>query len=189
MTDELNPAQLREQYDALVKDHGKLKTTNATLERENRTLKAEKFFGEAGLSPLGAELFVATNPEGDITVDTVKAFAEKYGVGSVATGEPEGGEAADETTPPSTEGLKNMERAGSGSGAGSQQGAGGEKTLSSKEFTDLLKRDKAAAQQALAEGRVVLRDDNPLARDRVAMGDVNPFEQFNRSRLEETKTP
>lgn len=189
MSEELTLAQLRDEYETLQKDHGKLKTAHENTVKENRQLKASQAFTEAGLPANLSDLFITAVPDGDISVDAVKAFAEKYGVGSSEAPAGEETESkTEETTPPATDGLKNLARVGSGSGEGGQQTAG-TKTLTSREFVDQLRTDKAAAQQALAEGRVVLRDDNPMARDRVSMGTVNPFEKFNRDRLTETQTP
>jgi hypothetical protein len=178
---EETPNELREQVDALTKDIGKMRKANEDLAKENRSLRARQAFSEATLSPELADLFVAANPEGDITVDSAKEFATKYGISApVAEGEEE------EKTPkpqPNVEGLDAVSRAGSGAGEGGQLPAE-TNTMSVSEYVQLLKTNKVAASEALAQGRIRMRDDNPLMRDRVSMGDVNPFDAFNREALE-----
>jgi hypothetical protein len=183
---EETPNQLREQLDALTKDLGKVKKANDDLAKENRSLKARQAFADATLSPDLADLFVAANPDGDINAESAKEFAEKYGIG-VAVASDDGGTDETTTTQPPVEGLANMNRAGSGSGDGGQQNVG-DKTMTVPEYVDLLKRDKVAASEALAKGQVRVRDDNPMARDRVNSGDVNPFDRFNREALGRTQS-
>lgn len=183
MSEEQTPAQMREQIDALEKDLGKAKTSNADLTKQVSSLTGQLAARDAGLDPGLADLFVASNPGAEVSVDGLKAFAEKWGIGAAKAPEAPADEQKPEEAPtPNTEGLENMARAGSGSGQGGQQAAGVQ-TLSAQEFADLSRRDLPAAQKALSEGRVRVRDDNPYARDRVSTGDTNPFDAFNRERL------
>lgn len=180
---EETPVQLREQLDTLEKELTKTRKSNEELAKENRGLKARDAFRGAELSPELADLFVAASPDAEITVDSVKEFATKYNIGAPQVPEvPAGGEQPKETVTPNTQGLEQVARAGSGAGQGGQPSTETQ-VLSSSEFVDLLRTDKAAAQAALAKGLVKVRDDNPLARDRVNTGDRNPFEQFNRDAL------
>lgn len=189
MSDENTPAELREQVEALTKDIAKERKAKEDLLKENRSLKARDSFREATLSPDLADLFVAVNPDGDISVEAAKDFAEKYGVGAAAAPDEQNGGSGDGTEPPApnTQGLDLINRAGSGAGNGGQPPAG-DKTMSVTEYVELLRRDKPAAQTALAEGRVRVRDDNPMARDRVNFGTENPFDRFNRDALQKQQS-
>ena len=180
---EETPTDLREQLDALNKDLGKIKKANEDLLKENRGLKARDAF--SGINPDLADLFVAANPDAEITAEAAKEFAEKYGFKVAdASAEDQGGEGENTQTPkPNEAGLDLMNRAGSGTGSGGQQTVT-DKTLTVSEYVELLKRDKVAAAEAAAKGLVRVRDDNPMARDRVNMGDSNPFDRFNRDALE-----
>jgi hypothetical protein len=179
---EETPNELRAQLEAIQKDLGKAKKANEDLLKENRGLKARTAFAEATLSPDLADLFVAANPEGDITVESAKEFAEKYGIGVAAVVEDAEGDGSTPNPQPNTAGLDLINRAGSGAGNGGQQSAE-TKTLTVTEYVELLRKDKVAASEALAKGLVRVRDDNPMARDRVNMGEVNPFDAFNRDSL------
>ena len=175
-------AQLREQFDSVSKELGKSKKTNEDLMKENRSLKARDAFRSAELSPDLADLFVAASPDAELTVESAKEFATKYGISSTPVEPPEAGESKEVTPTPETKGLELIARAGSGAGQGGQQTAD-DQTLSSSEFVALLKKDKAAAQAALAKGLVRVRDDNPMARDRANTADDNPFAAFNQKAL------
>lgn len=179
---EETPSQLREQIDALNKDLGKAKKTAEDALKENRSLKARDAFRDATLSPELADLFVAVNPEGDITAESAKEFAEKYGVGAIQAVDDAGGTDETPKPQPNTDGLDQLDRAGSGAGQGGQQTAG-DQTMSVTEYVELLRKDKVAASEALAKGRVRMREDNPMVRSRASMGDVNPFDKFNREAL------
>lgn len=184
MSEDQTPAQAREQIEKLTKDLAKVNKANEDLLKENRGLKAETVFTGAGLNPNLAKLFVASAaPDLDITPENVKAFAEEYGIGSAAPANDEGtGEPVVTPTPKPEDNLANIGRAGSGAGQGGQPGSEA-KTMTTGEFVELLKKDKVAAQTALAEGRVVVRDTNPYVRDRADMGDANPYDQFNKDRI------
>lgn len=172
------PDSMRDQIDALTKDLNKAKRQVDELLKENRGLKARDAFSE--INPDLAELFVAVNPEAEITVDAAKEFAAKYNFGAAAPAEEE-----EEETPSPTDNskLNLINRAGSGAGQGGTAGPG-EQVLSVPEYVTLLKKDKAAAEEALAKGLVRVRDDNPMARDRINFGDENPFGRFNREAIQ-----
>jgi hypothetical protein len=163
-------AQVRERLDAVEKENKKLQKDNAALIAENRNMKATSAIVEAGLSPDVAGLFIAANPETEITTDAVKEFAEKYGIQGKAVST----EGTEPTAPsPDDKGLQNFARAGSGAG-GSGAAPADTKYLTTEEFIDLQKRDKVAAQKALAEGRIKLSNQNPYAQGAVP-GSKNPF--------------
>lgn len=173
------PAELREAYETGQKELKKLQKQVDTLSHENRKFQAMEAFREAELSPNLADLFVATNPEAEITADAATAFAATYGL--TATGEPqveseegtpEGGAGGGSTD--GREGLEQLARAGSGQGGGGQPPAS-EKVLTRDEFLKLQSENAPAAAQALAEGRVKLRGDNPMGTGSVPTVGQNPF--------------
>lgn len=169
---EMTPDQLRDAYEATKKENAKLQKAAEEALAEVRTLKAVNAVKDAGLSAELADLYIVANPEADITVESVKEFAEKYGIpASEAT--PVVDEAATEQPRPEQAGLSNFARAGSGAGNGGAAPIG-TKHLTRDEFLVLQRDNPAAARQALAEGRVQLREDNPLAEGSSAFGH-NPF--------------
>lgn len=176
------PAELRDALENAQKELKKLTKANSDLTAENRKLMAKEVFREADLSPNAADLFVAANPEADITVDAVVEFAKNYGIGNVeaaddgddegdgASGDGEGeGSGSD-----GTEGLSGFARAGSGQGGSGQPPTTG-KTMTRDEFLTAQRDNPALAQKALAEGRVRLRPDNPLGQGATPTVGHNPF--------------
>lgn len=176
---EQTPAELRDAYEASQKELKKLSKQVESLTVENRKFQAMEAFREAELSPNLADLFVATNPEAEINVDAATEFAKTYGLGSATPstegeegGEPEGASGGGGSD--GNEGLDQIARAGSGQGGGGQPLAS-DKVLSRQEFLQLQSEDPNTARQALAEGRVRLREDNPLATGAVPTVGHNPF--------------
>jgi hypothetical protein len=166
------PADLRAAYDALKAEHSK-------LQREYTGYKAETTFKEAGLSAKHAELYLATNPDGDISPDTVKAFAEEYGLQPAqAPAAPQPAPAAEghlpaDGSPPAVErtlsdGAQPADAALAqvAAAAGSPQatiGAAAPGKMSRTEFQRLLETNPSAAAQAYAEGRVERNERNVQA--------------------------
>ena len=187
------PKDLREAFESLQKEHEKLQKKNESLASENRTLKASNAFRDAELSPDLADLYVAANPDAsDISVDEALSFAQKYGIqgGAVPAASDDGQDDGAEQEPqvtkqePDRSGLENIARAGSGAG-GTGQPPASDKTLTRDEFLTLQRDNPAAARQALAEGRVKLRADNPLAEGSNAPLGSNPFQRQHQAVSEE----
>ena len=167
MADNTEPQNLRESYDALKTDHGKLQKTNADLATENRTLKAQGF----GLSEAQAKVFVSSNPE-DVSKEAVDTFVKTLGLtvpGTEGAAEPktaesapapasaQGGATNESST--SNQGMALMGQAGSTGGDGGQPTAGTE-YLSTAQLSELQKKDPQAAAKAIREGRVRFSEDN-----------------------------
>ena len=172
---EKTPAELRDAFEALQKENKKLAAENETLHKTNRSLQAANAFREAALAPDLADLFVAAVPDGDITVDAAKEFAQKYGIAPKADeGSADENEETEEIVEDQRSGLANIARAGSGAGT-SGQATGGAKLVTRDEFLRMQQTDPAAAQQALAEGRVQLRTDNPYVSGPAVLTGDNPF--------------
>lgn len=163
MSDETIP-QMRERIDALQKEKGKLQEDLVSTRLEVKTLQARDLFRESGYRREHADLFVKTNPEvEEITEDAVAAFVKDYGLSPVQQEESttkqdeEGGGTPDDVD------LATLARGGSRAGAGGQQQATDDQTMTREEWRSLHKSDPVAARQAYAQGRVALREDNPFA--------------------------
>lgn len=173
------PADLRNAYEAATKQIQKLEKENQLLVTTNRSLQAANAFRAANLSPDLADLFVAASPDAEITAESAKEFAAKYGISAASekTAEPNEDGTADTNVPVnnpgSTDGLDKIARAGSGAGEGGAASASTQ-TLTRQEFVRLQTSDPVSAQKALAEGRVRLREDNPYATTGGSTGG-NPF--------------
>lgn len=171
MSDE-TVTQLRETLEASQKELKKLSRANEDLVKENRALQAREALRGAELDPKLADLYLGVNPEGEIDVEAVKTFAASYGIATTKAIQEESVE--DESNgakkdPPVEEGLANIGRVGSRGGEGGQPPVG-TKLLSTSEFLELQRSDPSEASKALAEGRVKLRSDNPMA-----VGGTSPF--------------
>lgn len=80
--------RLERQSAAQEKELEKLRTTVATIETERRTSQIASVFKESGLSEKHAALYARVNPEGDVTVESVTAFATEYELPRTQSGEP-----------------------------------------------------------------------------------------------------
>lgn len=131
------------------------------LKSQLRTANARELFREQGLSPKHAELFAATNPEGELTPESVQEFATSYGLAPQAA---EPSEAGDTPEPQTTEDDPG-EGLSAFSGAGSRGQAGDAATprttkMTRDEWKALRDRDPAAAKVAIANGQVELNPNN-----------------------------
>lgn len=159
MAEETIP-QMRERIDALEKKLATEQKAREKAEADVRLFSAKEVFRSAKLPEVQAELFVKTH-EGDITPESVKEFATKFGV---APTEPVQKEATSEgtTTPATGTKLADMSRAGTGAGEGGAATAG-DRPMSRQDWNALNQRDPAAALAVLRQGGVALRTDNVLA--------------------------
>lgn len=152
--------QMRERIDQQNEQLKAKEQELAELKAQLRTSNARELFREQGLSPKHAELFAATNPEGELTPEAVQEFATSYGLATPADEPSEAAEAPQEgTTEDPGEGLSAF------SGAGSQGQAGEAATprktkLTRDEWKALQKSDPAAAKNALLNGQVELNPNN-----------------------------
>jgi hypothetical protein len=154
--------QLRERIDQQNKQIAGLRKQNGEL----LTVAAKAAFESAGYNPLHGELFVSKQGDEPVvpTLDAVEAFAEQWQLGKQTPAETS--KAADESEPsegeeqtvdqaaPGSADLDRLSRSGSSSGAGAG-GAGSEK-MTREEWIQLSRTDKAAAENALRQGKVQL---------------------------------
>ncbi len=152
--------ELESALDTASKENDTLTEGNRELNTENRTLRAEGLFRARDLPSSQAALFVASNPEVDITDEAVDEFVETYKLAPVSEegGSEEKSTAGKSETSKEGEGLESM------SGAGTRPGEGGKSStpgsITKDEYKALHKENPAAARQALQQGRVELRPDN-----------------------------
>lgn len=163
MSDE-NIPQMRERIDQLEKALKGLEKSNEELTSTNLTLQAREVARGQGYSPSVGDLF-AKAVGGEPTAEALAQFADTHGLKPA--------EAASASTDASSDGdgsgdsgastaLASMSGGSSTSGSGGQQTTGS-KTMTRQDYNDLHKSDPVAARQALMEGRVELRSDNPFA--------------------------
>jgi hypothetical protein len=182
-TNMTEPAELRQAYD-------KAKADLASAQTELRNFKAEVTFEKAGLTPKHAELFLAANPDTEVTPEVVKTFADEYGLqpqvtdGTAPSEEgtqpqhvPEGG------SPPAVERtLQSGPQEASRSLADIQEAAGSPQgtfaqaqpaRMNQDQFQLLLKTNPDEAARAYAEGRVERNERNVQADLLVSKGVIN----------------
>jgi hypothetical protein len=114
-----------------------LTTFKAEVEAEKRTQALQSVFKEAELDPDYAKLFEKVSPEAEVTIDTVKAFANEYKLPTVS------GDAVD-APPAETPGFTPVV---------TNQG-GGLKKYTRAEIETLAYTNPELANKAIAEGRV-----------------------------------
>ena len=165
----MEPAELRQAYDRAV-------AGQAAAESELRSFKTETHFEKQGLTAKHAELYLATNPDGDVTAETVAAFATEYGLSPAAIPQPPTDPAhmpADGGTPPVERTLVNGPATPVDANLASVAGAAGTPAsvlgsalpakMNRAEFTKLLQTNPEQAAQAYAEGRVERHEANVTA--------------------------
>lgn len=172
MTDENTPKDLREALDRANERVAQAEEAAKTATAELRTFQAQVTFERNGLTAKHADLFLAANPEAEVTPDAITSFAEEYGL--VPAGDPDGsssddgGSASDEPT--ETAGL-----AGLGRAAGGTSGAApaAQPKLSREEFDKLLETDPAAAAKAYVDGTAPRNSRNTTAQHLVDQGIID----------------
>lgn len=152
MADETVP-QMRDRIE-------KQNTEIRELRQSNRQLMARETFRDAGLKPEYGDLFAAqADDKTEINTDTAKAFAEQYGLSPAVVEE-----AAQEVEQQEETGASDDAVLAGMSSGGTTAGEGGAATtgpsMTRQDWIELQKSDPAAAQQALMQGRVQLREDN-----------------------------
>lgn len=166
-TEETIPQQ-RERIDRQNKEIAGLRKQN----KELRTVAAKAAFEAAGYNPDVGALYEGAQGEEFVvpTTEAVAAFADQYGLGKLSpeattegTGESVSNEEEEQSASqeaPGSENLDKLSRSGSSAGAGAG-GAGSEK-MSRAEWIKLSQTDKAAAENALRQGKVQLSGDTPV---------------------------
>lgn len=103
-----------------------------------REQEAGKVFAELGLSEKQAKLFLKTNPDTEVTKDSIKEFAVEYGLGIQQSEEDDAVDSqTSDTFVPVTSG-----------------GTPVRNVLNREQFESLKRTDMAAAVKAVQEGRV-----------------------------------
>ncbi len=176
------PTDARDHIKALEKDLAKSKSALETAMGENRGYAAKDAFAEAGFAPQFADLYTASQPEGELTKEAIETWALGYGIDPVPATEPVEGEP--KTEPTVTDGSENL--AAMGRGGSNPEGQGQPptptETMPIPEWQALYRRDPDAAKQAVADGKVELRGDNPYVPNYSQA--ENPY--ANRGKTEQT---
>lgn len=167
----MEPKELREAYDRQVAE-------NQQLQREFKTFRAEVTFKDNGLTEKHAQLFLAANPDAEITPETVSTFAAEYGLQPAAAATPQAqlpeGHLPPDGSPPAVERtLADGPQRPIDASLASLQGAAGTPAasfasaqpaiMSQNEFQKLLESNPQEAAKAYAEGRAPRNEANVQA--------------------------
>jgi len=180
MSEETIP-QMREALDNANKSIKDLTAANERLTSDNRGFAARDAFRNEGYAANHGDLYAASNPEGDITVDAVNEFAGQFNLAKVETGpapdaDPDAdggaGDGTDADAPGSTA-LGELNRGGSSSSDGSG-GAALEK-MTIPEWQALMLSDPAAGKEAQRQGRVAVSETNPFGDGKPVPAGLNPY--------------
>ena len=161
-TTDNGPKELREALDT------------RTLERDAavndlRTFKAFTHFEKAGLNEKQAGLFLKTNPDAEITSESVGAFIEEYGF-TVAQA-PESEIVSAKSLPPADEGLSAFSGAAGTATTGASPAA--QPKMSKSDFETLLVENPQAAAEAYAKGLTERNPANVQAQQLVRKGIID----------------
>lgn len=180
MSEETIP-QMRDQIDSLTKSNSDLTKTNEGLVKENRGLQARDVFRDEGYAANHGDLYAASHPEGEITVDLVNEFADQFNLAKVESKPTEEGKEADsneggdgtDTGAPGSTALSDMSRGGSTPGE-SAGGATSEK-MTITEWQVLMASDPVAGKEAQRQGRVAISKENPWGDGQPVTPGTNPY--------------
>ena len=114
-------------------------------------MKAKEAFRAEGFNDSHAELFVQTNPEAEITTESVNEFVNKYNLTPQS--------APQETSEPLAD-IANVAQTSSQPGLIGTAEAG---KISKGDYKKLQVSDPTAAHEALIQGKVQMREDNVIA--------------------------
>ncbi len=179
-----NVPDLRAHADSLESDLAKSKAALLKSEVENRMFGAREAFSDAGYEPKFADLYVAAEPEGDLTPEAIKVWTGTFGLEPAEApveGEGDGNSKVTETAGAKTKALADLGRGGSSTEGGAGSAAEGDKMITVQEWQRLTKTDPAAAREAASQGRIKLRSDNAWVRG-YALSETgsNPYIEANR---------
>lgn len=168
----MEPKELREAYDRVRADL-------AAKTQELRQFKTEVTFKEQGLTPKHAQLFLAANPDAEISPEIVQNFAAEYGLQPAQAASPapepapEGHLPADGGTPPVERSLADGPQPVPDASLANLQGAAGTPAgqfaqaqpavMSGAEFQKLLATNPQEAAKAYTEGRAPRNEANVQA--------------------------
>lgn len=164
--EETNIPQMRETIERLTKDKAGLEKTLTEQAKSLRVIAAKEAFRTEGFNPANGKLYAAMVPDGDITAETVLAFAKEQGLSVLDKATQESsGDAGDSTSLEAKESANMAAMSGSSSRAG-EGGAGGAspEVLTRTKWQELYHADPAAAKQAIASGKVEISDGTPSPR-------------------------
>jgi len=176
MSNEETIPQLRERIDQQNKQIAGLRKQNGEL----RTVAASAAFESAGYRPEAGALYESVAGDEFVvpTTEAVEAFASQYNLGKVSTAAPSEGsgepapveeEEQDEVpAEPDRSALAALSR--SGSSAGGSAGGASTEQMTRAEWIKLSQSDRAAADQALRQGKVQLSGNDPVPRG------TNPYD-------------
>lgn len=177
MSEETIP-NMRETIDRLRKERNTERKEVTRLTGELHVRDAREAFRTGGYDPRHGDLFAAKNPDKEITVENVVAFADEWNLAAVSkeSAPTEGTEEETSEVEDGSEALAGMAGSGTTSGEGGAGGAASEK-MTRTEWQKLMFTDPAKAKAAATSGQVQLSDDNPwVRRDRdLTPTGVNPY--------------
>ena len=178
---ETDVPDLRAQADKLTKDLAKSQEALVAEQVKTRGFAARDAFVDAGYEPKFADLYVAAEPEGELTAEAIKVWTGTFGLEpeEAPAGEGKAGDSKVTEAPGSTA-LADLGRGGSSAegGAGSSTT---DKMITVQEWQQLTKTDPGAAREAVANGNVKLRPDNAWVRGyTLSPTGGNPYIEQNR---------
>ena len=174
------PADLRAAYDTL-------KAAHDAQTAEYHSFKTTTVFKEVGLPAKHAELYLAKNPDGEVTAEAVQAFADEYGLMPAEAAAPappasaEGHLPADGSPPPAERTLTDGPQPADAALASITAAAGSPEAtaataqpamMNPEEFQKLLQTNPELAAQAYAEGRVRRNEQNVQAAHLQSKGEI-----------------
>lgn len=151
LSNEESIANVREALDKATADKTALQEQLTEVSGELKGMKAKEAFRAGGFQDSHADLFIKTNPEAEITTESINEFVNKYSLSPA--------EVPQQTSEALTD-MGNVAQTSPQSGVVGTAEAG---KMTKGEYKKLQASDPTAAHEALIQGRVQMREDNYVA--------------------------
>lgn len=172
--------QMREQIESLTADLAKARAGEEAAQSQVKTLTGQVIALEQGYSKAQGGLY-AKVADGELTAEGFDAFATEQGLPQANASSGSTGDEADSSdegnvptdAPDGSADLANLARGGSRPGDSS--GGASQEQMTRQEWQTLYQNDKAAAREAVRQGRVEIDPGNPWGDPRPVAPGVNPY--------------
>ena len=151
LSNEESIANVREALDKATADKTALQEQLTEVSGELKGMKAKEAFRAGGFQDSHADLFIKTNPEAEISSESINEFVNKYSLSPA--------EVPQQTSEALTD-MGNVAQTSAQSGVVGTAEAG---KMTKGEYKKLQASDPTAAHEALIQGRVQMREDNYVA--------------------------
>ena len=151
LSNEESISNVRDALDKATADKTTLQEQLTEVSGELKGMKAKEAFRAGGFQDSHADLFIKTNPDAEITTESINEFVNKYSLNPT------------EAPQQASESLSDMGNVAQTSPQSGVVGTAEAGKMTKADYKKLQVSDPTAAHQALLEGKVQMREDNYVA--------------------------